>query len=77
MEFIVLKTQGDCRHGIVKLFHNDKGEKINERDCVAYFETPAIMQYSKYGRIPHLTKDVEGYLPKAKCSFRRMRLSEL
>ena len=77
MEFIVVKTQDDCRHGMVKLFHNDERGKIGQGDDVTCFETPAVMQYSKYGRIPHLTKDVEGYMPKAICSLRRMRLSEL
>eukprot|EP00112_Aurelia_sp_Birch-Aquarium-sp1_P025686 Seg868.10 transcript_id=Seg868.10/GoldUCD/mRNA.D3Y31 product="Queuine tRNA-ribosyltransferase accessory subunit 2" protein_id=Seg868.10/GoldUCD/D3Y31 len=77
MEFTVVKTEGECRHGMVKLSHNTKGDKNDRGEGIACFETPAVMQYSKYGRIPHLTKDVEGYLPKATSSLRRMRLSEL
>ena len=41
-------------------------------------ETPNVITYTKYGRIPHLTADVERYISmKGMPEMKKIRLSEL
>jgi len=94
MKFTISNQKSSSRAGIFHLLTSEPGSSSGcvgykdletdntssaSQDCFGLkIETPNVIVYSRYGRIPHLTEDVErSLLGERRPQMRRIRLSEL
>ncbi|XP_065068265.1 queuine tRNA-ribosyltransferase accessory subunit 2-like [Rhopilema esculentum] len=76
-ELKVVKELGKGRVGYINLRHK-AGNENESGTKETTVEVPSTLIYTRYGRVPHMTEDVERFLPtRCKQMIRRFRLCDL